>query len=170
MSVPMLRVTRLDFPNTIDVMLSLCDDFLDKVPPAKKKGVEDVIFCLNTAAKAIESYDLADHLTPPRPGSPRPEPQPKPAAQPVAVQPADDKPTADLTDRQSAILAYLRTHPGCTVEEIASATASTSSGITQCVYYLRKVGHAIRSQRAARRGDPGRYFLENAQSNGHAPT
>lgn len=166
MSVSMLRVTRLDFPNTIDVMLSLCDALLGKVPPAKRRGVEDVIFCLNTAAKAIATYDLADHLTPPRPGSPRPEPQPKPAAQPVAAQPTDP----DLTDRQSAILAYLRTHPGCTVEEIARATASVSSGVTQNVHFLRKAGHAIRSQRAARRGDPGRYYLENAQSNGHAPS
>lgn len=158
MSVSMLRVTRLDFQSTIDVMLSLCDALLGKVPPAKKKGVEDVIFCLNTAAKAIESYDLAETLTPPRDWRPK-----QAASEDNAIPAAVNLLPLAVTN----VLACLRTQPG-TAEELAAAAGCAPGSVAQHIFTLRKAGHHITNKRDGR-DKPGRYFLENAQSNGHAP-
>jgi len=148
----MITITRLDFPRTLDVLLDLSEQHLAGADGKERKGIEDIIFCLNKATECIRLYGLADRLSAPVKSAPSADAPGAPAEQP---------PAAILTKQQAAILAYLRANPGCTTVETCAALGCAPGGLAQQISLIRKTSLAIRVQRSAQRGGPGRYYLED---------
>lgn len=146
MTTPTCRliVNRLDFTNTINVMLDLCARHLPAAPTVKqRKAVEDVIFCLNTALNSINTNGAAALLNT-RPATPLATATPTPASEKTGLGP-----------QLSSTLLYIRTHPDCRRQDIETYCATSTAVTYANISSLRKAGYNIIAQ-----GRPANYRLE----------
>lgn len=155
-----LIVTRLDFTRTIDIMLNLCEQHLPAAANDKhRNAVEDVIFCLNTAMNSINLNGAADLLNT-RPATPLATATPAPALAPAPARDDTENDDTenddiDLTGINLRVMNYIRTHPDCLREDIATACGSTVGSVSTVISGLRKAGYNIIGQ-----GRPVNYRVE----------
>lgn len=145
----MCTYTRLDFTRTLEIMLDCTQAHLTTVPASQRRGIEDIIFCLNTTAQSIENYHLAEILNghpPARPPAPSQPEQPEHPEQP-----------ATLTPSQARVLDYLRAHPESTQSQIGDALGVKTPTVSAHLVAIRAAGHQLKSW-----GRPARYTFQEA--------
>ncbi|HRJ40938.1 MAG TPA: helix-turn-helix domain-containing protein [Caldilineaceae bacterium] len=156
-----LIIKRLDCPGYITAMIAIVSRHALLADGARQQALDEIARNLHNIDVIIQRHKLAPVLAAPIPPIPvvtaedgEDEPDIDIDVEDVADAGEPAATPAKITPSQGRVLSYIRTHPGCSTVEIASALSISKATISIHLSVLRQAGYTIEML-----GRPARYRL-----------
>lgn len=157
-----IHLKRLNCTGYITAFITIANRHAAATDGARQQALDEIARSLNNIAAIIDRHHLAQLLDTPVPPVPARPPMEEvdPADQDLADQDLTDQDDSEptvrtgLTPAQQRVLAYIRTHPGCTVVDACSDLSFGPATFSAHLSVIRQ-SHTIVAN-----GKPARYALK----------